>query len=124
MISTMTKTNFVFPFEVADSGRIQASGGDEALRGKVIQLLFTAPGERVHQPEFGCGLFNLVFEPNNDILAAAVEFSVQQALSRWLADEISVTGVKVSGDEGTMMIEIVYAKRGQLAQQAVRVQFR
>lgn len=124
MVSAVAKTNFAFPFEVADSGRIQASGGDEALRGKIIQVLFTAPGERVHQPEFGCGLFNLVFEPNNDILAAAMEFSVQQALARWLGDEISVTGVKVSGDEGKMMIEIVYARRGQLAQQAVRVQFR
>lgn len=124
MTSLIAKNNFAFPFAVSDGGRIQASGGDDALRGKIIQVLFTAPGERVHQPEFGCGLFNLVFEPNNDILIAAMEFSVQQALSRWLADEISVTAVKVNGDESAMVIEIVYAKHGQLAQQAVRVQFR
>ena len=52
------------------AGRISASGGDEAIRGKIIQVLFTAPGERVNLPEFGCGLFNLVFEPNDAILAA------------------------------------------------------
>jgi phage baseplate assembly protein W len=66
------KTAFVFPFAVNEAGRISATGGDEAIRGKVIQVLFTAPGERVNQPEFGCGLFNLVFEPNNPILAAAM----------------------------------------------------
>ena len=124
MASLTARKNFAFPFGVADTGRIQASGGSEALRGKIIQVLFTAPGERVHQPEFGCGLFNLIFEPNNDILVAAMEFSVQQALSRWLANEISVTAVKVSGDESAMVIEIVYVGRGQLTQQAMRVQFR
>ena len=40
-----------------------------------------SPGERVNQPAFGCGLVNLVFDPNNPILAAAVEFTAGQALT-------------------------------------------
>ena len=86
-------TTFGFPFGVNAAGSITASGGDEAIRGKIIQVLFTAPGERVNLPEFGCGLFNLVFEPNDTILAAAMEFTVGQALTRWLSDEILVDGV-------------------------------
>ena len=65
-------TSFGFPFSINEAGRINATGGDEAIRGKIIQVLFTAPGGRVNLPEFGCGLFDLVFEPNNAILALEI----------------------------------------------------
>ena len=116
-------TDFGFPFGVNAGGGINASGGDEAIRGKIIQVLFTAPGERVNMPEFGCGLFNLVFEPNDAILAAAVEFTVGQALTRWLKDDIFVESVAAESEEGTMTIEIVYTKRSDLAKEAVRIHF-
>jgi len=118
------KRSFDFPFKVNEAGRIGATGGDEAIRGKIIQVLFTAPGERVNLPEFGCGLFNLVFEPNDDILAAAMEFTVGQALTRWLGADILVEGVRVDSSEDTINIEVVYAKRSDLLKQAVRVHFK
>ena len=115
---------FGFPFAVNSAGRITASGGDDAIRGKVIQVLFTAPGERVHVPDFGCGLFNLVFEPNDAILAATMEFTVGQALSRWLGDDIVVDGVNIEAMEETVTVQIMYTKRQDLSQQAVRIHFR
>jgi len=117
-------TTFGFPFAVNEAGGIRATGGDEAIRGKIIQVLFTAPGERVNLPEFGCGLFNLVFEPNDDILAAAMEFTVGQALTRWLGADILVEGVQVDSSEDTMNIEIVYTRRSDLSKQAVRIHFK
>jgi phage baseplate assembly protein W len=116
--------NFAFPFAVNAAGRITASGGDDAIRGKMIQVLFTAPGERVNLPEFGCGLFHLVFEPNDAILAATMEFTVGQALSQWLGDDIVVDGVEVEAVEETVTIQIAYTRRQDLAQQAVRIHFR
>jgi len=121
---TSRNVTFGFPFAVNNIGRISASGGDDAIRGKVIQVLFTAPGERVHVPDFGCGLFNLVFEPNDAILATTMEFTVGQALSRWLGDEIVVDGVNVEAEEETVTIQIAYTKRQDLSQQAVRIHFR
>lgn len=118
------KKTFGFPFSVNEEGRILASGGDEAIRGKIIQVLFTAPGERVNLPEFGCGLFNLVFEPNNAILAAATEFTVGQALTRWLRNDILVDGVSVNSSEETVFVEVAYTKREDLSKQAVRIHFR
>lgn len=118
------KTTFGFPFGVNRDGRITSSQGDEAIRGKIIQVLFTAPGERVNLPEFGCGLFNLVFEPNNTILAAAMEFTVGQALNKWLKDDILVDGVNVESAGETITIEIAYTRRTDLAKQAVRIQFK
>src|SRR5262245_21597489 len=121
---TTASTSFGFPFGVNEAGRINAAGGDAATRAKIIQILFTAPGERVNFPEFGCGLFNLVFEPGNDILATAMEFTVGQALTRWLADEIAVENVSVEFHEATMGIEVLYTRQQDLARQAVRIQFR
>jgi phage baseplate assembly protein W len=117
-------TNFGFPFAIGRDGRISASGGDEAIRGKIIQVLFTAPGERVNLPGFGCGLFNLVFEPNDAVLAATIEFTVGQALTRWLADDILVEGIEVDSWDATVMIEIVYTRKADLARQAVRIHFK
>ena len=117
-------STFAFPLAVNEAGRITASGGDTAIRGKIIQVLFTAPGERVNLPEFGCGLFNLVFEPNNEILAAAMEFTVGQALARWLGDEIVVNSIGVEALDATVSVEVAYTKRQDLSRQAVRIHFR
>jgi len=118
-------TGFGFPFGVSAAGTIRPEPDEDVeLRGKIIQVLFTAPGERVNRPDFGCGLFNLIFEPNDSILAAAIEFTVGQALTRWLGDEIVVDGVDVAAIEETAIIEVAYTKRTDLAKQAVRIQFR
>ncbi len=116
--------SFGFPFAVNPGGRIAASGGDAAIRGKIIQVLFTAPGERVNLPEFGCGLFNLVFEPNDAVLAAAMEFTVGQALTRWLGAEIIVDAVNAEAVDENALIEIVYTKKQDLSRQMVRINFK
>jgi phage baseplate assembly protein W len=114
-----------FPFAVDPRGVLAAApdAADE-LRGKVIQVLFTTPGERVNQPEFGCGLFTLAFDPNNTIMAAAVEFTVGQALTRWLGDALVVSAVDVQAQEELLSVEVAYVRRADLSQQAVRVRFR
>ncbi len=109
---------------VNDIGRITASGGSDAVRGKIIQVLFTAPGERVNQPEFGCGLFNLVFEPNSTVLNTAMQFTIGQALTRWLSEEIIVDAVNISAADELVNVEVVYTDKQDLQQQATRIQFR
>jgi uncharacterized protein len=117
-------TAMAFPFAVGATGGVQVSGGDEALRAKIVQVLFTAPGERIDLPDFGCGLFNLVFEPNDQLLTAAVQFTVGQALTRWLGDEIIPNGVDVTRTEETIVVEVAYTKRTDLSRQGIRATFR
>ncbi len=114
---------FGFPFAVAPSGGVTVTEGDESIRGKILQVLFTAPGERVNRPDFGCGLFNLVFEPNDSILAAAMEFTVGQALTRWLGDDIIVDGVDIESAAELVTIEMAWVNRDDLSAHAMRVQF-
>lgn len=124
MFQQAPKNSFGFPFEINQDGGIKATGGDEAIRGKIIQILLTTPGERVHQPEFGCGLLNTVFDGNDDILAATLQFTIGQALGRWIGDEITVDGVNVRSENEFVIAEVAYTKRLDLQQQAVRIQFR
>lgn len=122
--SITEKRGFSFPLAANEIGEITAVGGEKRIRAKILQLLFTAQGERVHQPEFGCGLLNLVFEPNNSILSPAIQFTIGQALSRWMADEIAVDAINVDSEDEYSIIEIVYTRKQDLKQQAVRIQFK
>ncbi len=117
-------TSFGFPFGVTRQGRVRVQGGDASTRAKIVQVLFTAPGERVHKPDFGCGLFNQVFEANDPVRAAATEFTVGQALARWMRDEIVVDAVSVEPDGEVMRVKVVYTRRADERRQAVRIQFR
>jgi len=116
-------TTLGFPFAV-DGGNVVATGGSDTIRAKVIQVLFTAPGERINRPEFGCGLFNLAFDPNNDVLAAAMEFTIGQALARWLRADLIVESISVRAEEEQAVVEVGYRTIQELARQAVNIRFR
>lgn len=100
-----------FPFAIGPAGQVRvAADDDEALRGRILQVLFTSPGERVGVPEFGCGLLDVVFEPGDELIAASVRFTVMEALGRWLGDEIAVDGVDVTRDDTTVTVEVAYTR--------------
>src|SRR6185437_9536373 len=80
------------------------------VRDMIEQVLFTAPGERVMLPEFGCGLLKMTFEPNADLLAAATELLVRGSLQRWLEYVIDVTSVKVTASDEELVIQVEYVR--------------
>jgi phage baseplate assembly protein W len=111
-----------FPFAVT-GGRVRTRAVDDTLHGRIVQVLFTEPGERVGRPEFGCGLFRLVFEPNDELLAAALGYTVREALDRWLGAEIAVDGVDIGHDDGEVRVEIGYTRRADRVREALRLRF-
>jgi phage baseplate assembly protein W len=119
----MDTTGPAFPFTIDNLGRVATQTGDENLHARIIQVLLTSPGERVNLPEFGCGLRELLFDPNNEILAATTEFSVSRTLVRWLGDEILVEQVAVTNDDGTLEVEVVYVRRDSLETGRVKIAF-
>ncbi len=98
-----------FPFHFDALGRTAATGYDDHVRDMIVQLLFTNPGERVNRPDFGSGLRQLVFAPNSPELAAALQYTVQAALQRWLGDVIQVLALEVVSEDSTLRITIEYA---------------
>ena len=119
----MDLTSVAFPFSIDDGGRVARATGDANIRAKILEIVLTAPGERVGVPTFGCGLRDLVFDPNNDILAATTEFAITKALQQWMSADIVVQGVEVGHDEGTLQVLVTYARRDQLETAQVKIVF-
>lgn len=97
-----------FPFRLDARGRVAGATDPQHVRQMVEQLLFTSPGERVNRPDFGCGLQELVFAPENDALAAATQFLVMGALQRWLGDVLEPVEVRVDADDTSLLVTLRY----------------
>jgi phage baseplate assembly protein W len=110
---------FDYPFRIDSRGRAATTDEDDHIRDMIEQVLFTNPGERVNLPDFGCGLKQLVFAPNSDVLATATQFTVSHSLQKWLGNLIAVQSVDVRADEATLLIQITYVKRTTLEKKQV-----
>jgi uncharacterized protein len=109
----MNRTDYAYPFRI-DPASGQAAQTDYATHvdQMIRQILLTTPGERADLPEFGCGLRQLIFAPHSDALDTTTKILVQQALNRWLPNEIVVQNVAVGpgpqGDDAQLLVQIAY----------------
>ena len=103
--------NLIYPYQFDPLRHTGESSDGRHIRDLIEQVLFTAPGERVNRPTFGCGLLQLVFAPNSDALAATSQFLVQGALQQWLGDLIVVESVQVENEDSTLRVTIQYVIR-------------
>lgn len=97
-----------FPFKVDGYGRIADPDYERHVEQMIELLLFTAPGERVNRPDFGCGLLQLIFGPDTESVASATSYLVQGALRQWLGEVIAVRHVEVKPVESNLQISISY----------------
>lgn len=103
--------NIDFPFHFDRLGRTATTDDNDHIRDMIEQFLFTNPGERVNRPDFGSGLLQLVFAPNSPELAAAVQFTIQAGLQRWLGDVVEVQALNVTSDDARLQVELQYTVR-------------
>lgn len=108
-------TSLSYPFAVDTSrGRAtQETDYAEHVEQLIKQVLFTAPGERINRPDFGCGLLRMVFAPNDPVTATLAQATIHRALSRWLASMITVEDVRCEARDSTLRIRIIYALRAR-----------
>ncbi|MDT5233491.1 MAG: uncharacterized protein QOI39_3991 [Mycobacterium sp.] len=101
-----------FPYHLDANGHTATTRDrDDHIRQMLRQLLFTRPGERVNRPDFGCGLGDLVFEPNRGRLAAALEVTVVTSVGHWLGDLIQLHNVDIENQEEKLLVNLKYSVR-------------
>lgn len=72
-----------YPIVTNPKGYFPVTKGVDLIKGDLLCLLLTNPGERVMMPQFGTPLRKLVFEPNDSILAERARQMISDSISRW-----------------------------------------
>ena len=103
--------NIKFPFQFDHKGHTAQSDDEQHIQDMIEQVLFTFPGERVNRPTFGCGLMQMVFQPNDNEIVATIQFLVQGSLQEWLGDLIEVNNLEVRHVDSSLLITVVYTIR-------------
>jgi phage baseplate assembly protein W len=95
-----------------ETGKIATVEYEEAVRQSMGIVLGTAKGERVMRPDFGCGIYDLVFGVNDANTAARVAHAVREALL-FFEPRIDVIDVDVrrENDGTVMLISVDYQVR-------------
>jgi phage baseplate assembly protein W len=102
-----------FPVGVdAQSGKISVAAYEESVRQSVWIILGTAKGERVMRPDFGCGIYDLVFENVTASTTGRIVRAVREALLMF-ETRIDVLDVQVrpENDGEVLMISVDYEVR-------------
>lgn len=106
--NTRDRHNVAFPFVVDGNGRTATASTQDYIRLLLEQVLFTAPGERVNRPNFGSGLVQLVFTPNDASVAAATQLAAESAIQMWLGDLIVLERLVVEAEDERLTVEVTY----------------
>jgi phage baseplate assembly protein W len=103
---------WALPVRLDGSGEIALVTGPDAVAQSIWSILATAPGERVGQPQYGCGIHDLVFGPGGSDVAAVVSDAVRNALELW-EPRIDVITIDVDSvpQQSLMLISIDYRLR-------------
>jgi uncharacterized protein len=102
-----------FPLQVNAHGAIATARHEERVAESIALILQTAQGERIMRPNFGCGIHQLVFEPNNDRTQGRVAQLVRRALVD-LEPRIDVLDVRVESvptEPNLLLIRVDYRIR-------------
>ena len=102
-----------FPLETQSNGQIAVAKDRQKIRQSIRLILGTAKGERIMRPEFGCGVHDLLFEPDSASLRGLVAHEVQTALVEWepriRVDSVSV--VTAPNEPSKILASIQYTIR-------------
>lgn len=109
----MLGSGWKFPLQVTPTGQIARARYEERIEESIYLILSTAKGERAMLPEFGCGIHELVFGPNNSTLLAVVTHTVREALVAFepRIDLVDVKAESAPGEPNLLLIRVNYRIR-------------
>ena len=104
-----------FPPAFAGKGRLaRMAHAEEDIKESLFILLSTTPGERVMQPDYGCGLKTMTWESFDSSTVTDVVDRVERAIlffePRIVTEEVEVDLSRE--DEGVLSIVVHYKVRG------------
>lgn len=110
MVKNFLGTGWAFPVRVNGQGGNRLVSEKEDIKQACLIILSTALGERAMRPDFGCGVYDLVFDPGDASLAGRIEFFVSNALGVW-EPRITVKSVEAEMTEENVTVNVRYVIR-------------
>jgi len=106
-----------FPIQVTADGKIARSKEETKIEESIYLILSTSRGERPMLTDFGCGLADLVFAPNNSQTQARVAVAVRQALVKWepRIDVLDISAEASDEEPNLLLIHVSYRIRANNA---------
>jgi phage baseplate assembly protein W len=111
--NTFIGRGIAFPMRVDHTGSIAMVGGPEDIDRSIAMVLSTAKGERLMRPEFGCAIWDQLFEPINANTLGLMAQGVRDAIGQW-EPRVELEDVTTRPDEdgqGKVLIDITYRVR-------------
>jgi phage baseplate assembly protein W len=104
---------FAFPMGVGTDGGIRMTRGPEDLDASMRVILSTAPSERLMRPQFGCRIWDLMFEPVNFNTLGQMAEAAGEAIAQWepRVDVLGIECVPDVRDSFLVNINITYRVR-------------
>jgi phage baseplate assembly protein W len=101
-----------FPIRINAQGGFSLSDYEQDVQEAIWIILSTARGERQMLPDFGCGIHDYVFAPNNSATRGNIAHAVRQALTEW-EPRIDVLDLNVDGsiEPNMLLIRVDYRIR-------------
>lgn len=103
-----------------DEGVVMAEGAED-VRQSLSILFNTEPGERVMRDNYGCALYDVMFENVNDTLAVSIESRIVDSVLRY-EQRARLTNVRVTSDgnvRGRLAVGVYFCLRGSQIEQKV-----
>lgn len=99
--------------QVDSRGAMASARFEQRIEESIYVILSTAPGERAMQPNFGCGIHDAVFAPNDPATVALIVDSVRRALVAHepRIDVLAVEAETSPEQENVLLIRINYRIR-------------
>ena len=111
--ATFVGRGFRWPMGVDHTGSIMLTDAADDINRSIQIVLMTAPGERVMRPEFGCRIWELLFEPVTANLLGLIAEAVRDALAQWepRIDVAEVEPIPDDRDHGLVRVWVSYRIR-------------
>ena len=97
-------SGFAWPLGVDHTGSIRLSDPVADLDRSIELVLMTAPGERLMRPQFGCRIWDLLFEPVTANLLGQIAVADPRLVALSLGSEDFCADVGMEPSEDTLML--------------------
>lgn len=95
--------------KISSSGDVYKVTNETAINQALLSLFNTNPGERVFNPEFGCGIRNLLFEPLDKLTANSILDDLKSSIFIWEPRiQLTELSIKVDYDNSSYNVFIEY----------------